>query len=214
MKLLVTALLALGLLTGCMTVSGKVSEETGRYVVDSGSSNWLRPSISVVEVQKCEGTWVESQTYKRTESDQYGAITEYFETIPIHCAGDLIPVAAVQASQPGFAPGAFGSAVQAGALAYGLHKVGEGIGDSGDSNRTNVNQSNKQKGGGAKAISNSKGGNAVSSSSSKARSYSNANARASQFQGQLQGQTQHLNNRNYNRNLNTNINNPAMMGMD
>ncbi len=118
------------LLTGCMT-SGKmyVDLDEGKVlrVVEVGHGNVLEPGWNATHYAYCDKLVMrEAVTYEVDFEEGFGPemVTEIQETVKYLNCRD---VQFRYASQPGWAPGAFGSAVTAAGTAYGLHQVGKGM---------------------------------------------------------------------------------------
>lgn len=145
------AVLVLVLMTGCGATS-TLKMENGLLIEEAGQTNLFRPSLSVLQVSKCQ--------------EQDGVTTVIDIDGNSHtCYGKYVPVAVVQGTQAGSMTGLGGAMIQGGAVVGGAYLLADGIRDSG-STTTNNNDTS------------SNGGNSNSLSSSRSDSYSQSGASA------------------------------------
>ena len=163
--------------TGCLSVGTQYQD--GLRVRTVGDTNWLRPSLSFMQVEEC----VESSGVKHVVIDKEGG-----DVSKQVCHGTYRPVAQVQGTQAGAATGIFGAMVQGGAIVGGAYLLGDGIRDSAD--KTSLSSNQEGGGASANAKAKAKGGNAKAKATG-----GNARAKASakQKQGQSQRQYQRQN---------------------
>lgn len=144
-------LVLLVLVTGCGATS-TIKLENGMLIEEAGQTNMFRPSLSVLQVSKCQ--------------EQEGVTTVIDIDGNSHtCYGKYVPVAVVQGTQAGSMTGLGGAMIQGGAIVGGAYLLADGIRDSGDETTNNNNTS-------------SNGGNSNSLSSARSDAYSNSNAAA------------------------------------
>lgn len=147
-------LVLLMLMTGCGATS-TIKLENGLLIEEAGQTNLFRPSLSVMQVSKCQ--------------QQEGITTVVDIDGSSHtCYGKYVPVAVVQGTQAGSMTGLGGAMIQGGAIVGGAYLLADGIRDSG-STTTNNNDTS----------SNGGNSNSLSSSRSDALSQSGASAAAS-----------------------------------
>ena len=167
MKILVS--LCLLLLPAC--VSSQVTYDNGLRIRTAENTNFLTPSLSVMEVSACKDDVESNYTTMHQEDDD----------APQVCYGGYEPVALVHGSQSGAGTGLMKAAITGGAVVGTGYLLADGIRDS--AARTNINQS----GGGANSSSNSR---ARASNRNRLSNNSSSNAQQFQGQGQVQGQYQ------------------------
>ena len=182
MKIFISLLLFL--LPAC--VSSQVTYDNGLRIRTAENTNFLTPSLSVMEVSACKDDVESNYTTMHQEDDD----------APQVCYGGYEPVALVHGSQSGAGTGLMNAAITGGAMVGTGYLLADGIRDS--AARTNINQN----GGGANSTS-----SARSRASNRNRLSNNSNSNAQQFQGQAQGQFQRQTQGQ------TQIQNPPMMPM-
>ena len=154
-------LIVLAVVLGGCGMTSTVKMQDGLLIQEVGQSNLFRPSMSVMQVSRCQAeegvtTVVDIDGNSKT------------------CYGRFVPVATVQGTQSGSMSGVFGAAIQGGTIVGGAYLLADGIRDGG-SKTTNNNSTS------------SNGGNSFNSNKNEPYSISNAGASATGGAGGMGG---------------------------
>ena len=119
------------LLGGC-AASSTLKLENGLLIEEAGQTNMFRPSLSVMQVSKCQPEEGVTTVIRVDDVDQT-------------CYGRFIPIAVVQGTQAGSLTGLGGAMIQGGSIVGAAYLLSEGIEESG-SKTTNNNDTSSSGG--------------------------------------------------------------------